>query len=125
MIMKFLMNNLPPFNNIYGYIHSHKSLIEIAKIFRNHLGLLEQQVYIYKSQFDGDETLNIRMETYDFETQSLPEGNKWLFNDAVAGDIKSIKAILKQLSEPLIREKYEITFEIYDDNFEFLSNYPE
>ena len=60
----------------------------------------------------------------EFKTQSLEEGEKWLFNGAVAGDIYSIKATLKEICDPLKRKGYEINFEIYDENFEFLSNYP-
>ena len=62
---------------------------------------------------------------YEFETQSLEKGDQWLFNGAVAEDVNSIKAILNELCTPLFRNEYEAKFEIYDENFEFLSDYPE
>ncbi|TYQ28208.1 hypothetical protein [Pseudanabaena sp. UWO310] len=118
------MTDLPALNNVYGYLHSKTGLRDIAKVLRNYLGLSEKQIYIYRSQFDGNETLKIRMETCELETQSLEEGDKWLFNGAVAGDIDSIKATLKEICDPLTRKGYETNFEIYDENFEFLSSYP-
>ena len=118
------MNDLPIANNVYGFLYSKIGLRDAAKVLRNCLGLSEKQAYIYKSQFDGDETLKIRTEVYEFETQSLKEGDKWLFNGAVAGDIDSIKAILKEICAPLKFKGYEANFEIYDENFEFISEYP-
>lgn len=118
------MADLPLSNNIYGYLYSKTGLQDVAKILKDYLGLSEKQIYIYSSQFNGNETLKIKTETYEFETQSLKEEDKWLFNGAVAGDINSIKATLKTLSDPLRHRGYETSFEIYDENFEFLSNYP-
>jgi hypothetical protein len=118
------VTDLPLGNNVYGHLYSKTGLRDVAKVLRNYLGLSEKQVYIYRSQFDGDETLQIRTETYEFETQSLEEEDKWLFNGAVAGDIDSIKVTLKEICDPLRRQGYETKFEIYDENCEFLSDYP-
>ncbi len=118
------MTDLPPANNVYGYLYSKKGLRDVAKVLRNYLGLSEKQIFIYRSQFDGNETLKIRMEMCELETQSLKEGDKWLFNGAVAGDIESIKATLKEIYDPLRRKGYETNFEIYDENCDFLSDYP-
>jgi hypothetical protein len=118
------VTDLPPANNVYGYLYSKTGLRDVAKLLRNHLGLSEQQIYIYKSQFDGNETLMIKTETCELETQSLKEGDKWLFNGAVAGDIDSIKSTLKEICDPLRHKGYETKFEIYDENFDFLSDYP-
>lgn len=118
------MNDLPITNNVYGFLYSKTGLRNAAKVFRDYLGLSEKQAYIYKSQFDGNETLKIRTEAYEFETQSLKEGDKWLFNGAVAGDIDSIKALLKEICDPLNAKGYKANFEIYDKNFEFISEYP-
>jgi len=118
------VTDLPPANNVYGYLYSKKGLRDVAKVLRNYLGLSEKQIFIYRSQFDGNETLKIRMEMCELETQSLKEGDKWLFNGAVAGDIESIKATLKEIYDPLRRKGYETNFEIYDENCDFLSDYP-
>lgn len=87
-------------------------------------GLLNGRGLRSLRQFDGNKTLKIRTEAYEFETQSLKEGDKWLFNGAVAGDIDSIKVILKKICDPLRLKGYEANFEIYDENFEFISEYP-
>lgn len=118
------MTELPDGNNVYGHLYSKTGLQDVAKVLRNYLDLSEKQVYIYKSQFNEDETLKIRTEKYEFETQSLEEGDKWLFNGAIAGDIDSIKATLKQIYDPLRCQGYETKFEIYDENCEFRSDYP-
>lgn len=118
------MNDLPITNNVYGFLYSKIGLKDAATVLRNYLGLSEKQAYIYKSQYDGDETLKIRTEAYEFETQSLKEEDTWLFNGAVAGDIDSIKATLKEICDPLKFKGYEANFEIYDENFEFIFKYP-
>jgi hypothetical protein len=119
----FKVSVLPPVNNVYGYLYSKTGLQEVAKLLRSHLGLTEEEILIYKSRFDGNETLKIRLKACEFETQSLKEGNKWLFNGAVAGDIDSIEATLKTLSDPLHWAGYETSFEIYDENFDCISEY--
>jgi hypothetical protein len=77
------VTNLPSVNNVYGYLYSKTSLRDVAKLLRNYLGVSEKQIYIYRSQFDGNETLKIKMEKCELETQSLKEGDKWLLNGAV------------------------------------------
>ncbi|MEL6438127.1 MAG: hypothetical protein AAFQ80_02555 [Cyanobacteria bacterium J06621_8] len=118
------MNDLPITNNVYGFLYSKVGLRDVAKVLQDFLELSEKQAYIYKSQFDGNETLKIRTEAYEFETQSLEEEDKWLFNGAVAGDIDSIKVILKEICDTLKIKGYEANFEIYDENCEFISEYP-
>ncbi|MEL4895770.1 hypothetical protein [Crocosphaera sp. Alani8] len=118
------MNELPITNNVYGCLYSKVGLRDVAKVLRDFLGLSEKQAYIYKSQFDGNETLKIRTKAYEFETQNLKEGDKWLFNGAVAGDIDLIKATLREICDSLKFKGYEANFEIYDENFEFISEYP-
>lgn len=118
------MIDLPIANNVYGYLYSKAGLRNVAKVIKTCLGLSKTQVYIYRSQFDGDEVLKIRREICEFETQSLEEGDKWLLNGAVAGDIDSIKEILKEIYDPLKLKGYETSFEIYDENFEFICTYP-
>jgi hypothetical protein len=48
-------------------------LRDVAKVLRSNLGLSEKQIYIYRSQFDENDTLKIKMETCELETQSLKE----------------------------------------------------
>ena len=118
------MADLPLCNNVYGYLHSSVGLQGVANVLRNHLGWSEQEVYICTSQFDGSETLKIRRETCEFETQILKEGGKWLFHGAVAGELYDILATLKDMCEPLRFSGYETSFEIYDEAFKFIGNYP-
>lgn len=57
------MDNLPTVNNVYGELYFEVGLQGVAKVLEDYLGLSEEQVYVYKSQFDENETLKVRTET--------------------------------------------------------------
>ena len=48
------------YNNVYGTLICDSSLEKPCKILRYGLGLSETEAYVYKSQFNGIETLKIR-----------------------------------------------------------------
>jgi len=114
---------LPSGNNVYGYLYSKIGLIPVAKVLRTYLGATQNQVFVDKSQFDGKETLKIRLKTCELETQSLDK-DKWLFNGAVAGDPDSIRVTLQTLSDPLRSAGFDTSFEIYDQNCDLVFYYP-
>jgi hypothetical protein len=69
------INELPSPNNVYGSIFSTTGLAKIAEILRNNLGLPQSEVYINRSQFDGDRTLYIVTAEYEFQTRTSSEEN--------------------------------------------------
>lgn len=111
-------------NNVYGSIVSTTSLERVAEILRSHLGLTRLEVSVYKSQFDQQETLRIRTARYEFDTQKIATENNWLLNGAVAGDRFEILTVLKYLADPLHQEGYQTKFEVYDAEFNCISEYP-
>jgi hypothetical protein len=121
------MNELPSPYNVYGSIFSTIGLAKIAEILRNYLGLSKAEVYIYKSQLDGSQTLYIRTAKYEFEfeTQTEREENNWHISGSVAGDRSEILSILRYLFEPLRRAGFESKFEIYDREFNCIAKYPQ
>jgi hypothetical protein len=119
------MKELPSPNNIYGSLVSKTSLEKVANILRSRLGLTTAEVYVYKSQFDHQETLHIRTEGYEFQTEKAREENIWLLNGSVAGDRSEILMVLKYVTDPLSRAGYQTKFEIYDRDFNCIADYPD
>jgi hypothetical protein len=118
------MQELPSPNNVYGSLFSTTSLEKVADILRSRLGLTRLEVYVQKSQFDKQETLYIRTEGYEFDTQKIVEENIWLLNGSVAGNRSEILMVLKYLSDPLHRAGYYTKFEVYDRDFNCIAKYP-
>jgi hypothetical protein len=120
------MNELPSLNNVYGSIFSMTGLEKIAEILRNYLGLSKTEVYVYKGQFDGSQTLYIRTEKYEFEFEPRTgrEENTWHITGSVMGDRSEILNILQYLFEPLRRNGFGSKFEIYDRSFNCIAEYP-
>jgi hypothetical protein len=118
------MQELPSPNNVYGSLVSATSLEKVADILRSRLGLTKLEVSVYKSQFDRQETLQIRTTGYEFDTQKIAEENTWLLNGSVAGDLAEILTVLKYLSDPLNRSGYQTKFEVCDTEFNCIAEYP-
>lgn len=118
------MQELPSPNNVYGSLISTTSLEKVADILRSHLGLTKLEASVYKSQFDRQETLQIRTAGYEFDTQKIAEENTWLLNGSVAGDLAEILIVLKYLSDPLNRSDYQTKFEVCDRDFNCIAEYP-
>ncbi|WP_020471921.1 hypothetical protein [Zavarzinella formosa] len=102
----------PEGNNVYGHITAPQGLLPI-------LHAVEQtvrggQVHIKRSGFNGAETLRIRSELADFETDSLG-GGEHLFNGGVGGSLEEVVVFVRALSESLSRAGIEHSFEVYDD----------
>jgi hypothetical protein len=121
------MTELPSPYNVDGSIFSTTGLEKIAEILRNYLGLSKTEVSVYKSQFNGSQTLYIRTAEYEFEfeTRTGREENTWHISGSVAGDRSEILDILKYLFEPLRRNGFESKFEIYDRAFNCIAEYPQ
>lgn len=118
------MRELPSPNNVYGFLFSRTSLEKVAEVLRSRLGLTKTEVYVYRSGFDGSETLKVRTEAYEFETQKAKENNTWLFSGSVAGNLDEILTVLKLLSSHLRWAGYDTKFEIYDQEFDCIAEYP-
>ena len=112
------------YNNIYGTLVCNTSLEKPCKILRYGLGLTEAEVYVYKSQFDGAEYLKVRTKIYYLETDKTNQDSEHLFNGEVAGDTPEVITRVKAIADVLNRHNYQCQFEIYDDNLEFIEEYP-
>jgi hypothetical protein len=118
------VSTLPLTNNVYGYLCSKVGLQAVANVLKSQIGWSANQIRVYRSHLYNEETLFIATATCEFETESFDGGDKWLFNGSVIGDIETIKIALKEICDPLLRQGFETKFEIYDEQFEFLSCYP-
>lgn len=119
------MNELPASNNVFGYLFCQTSLEKVAEILRTRIGLTKTEVYVEQNKFDRHEIMYIRTKEYELEIEKLREDNTWSFNGAVAGNLNEIVTILKTISSYLNWAGYQIKFEIYDEKFDFIGEYPE
>jgi hypothetical protein len=99
-------------NNVYGLITAPQGLQPVLRAVEQ--AISGGRVYIKRSGFNGAETLRIRSESADFETDSLG-GEEHLFNGGVGGSLEEVVAFVRALSESLSRSGIEHSFEVYDD----------
>ena len=118
------MNELPSPYNVYGLLRSDTGLERVADVLRSRLGLTNAEVYISKSAGDLHETLYIHTTIYEFEARKSDGENTWRFCGSVAGDRAEILMVLKYLSDPLHYAGYETEFEVYDEKFNCIGEYP-
>ena len=112
------------YKHIYGILIC-SSLEKLCKILRDRLGLTKAEVYLYKSQFDGAESLKVRTDIYNLETDKTDRDSEYLLNGEVAGETAEVINRVEAIAHVLNQNKHRCHFEIYDDNSEFLGEYPE
>jgi hypothetical protein len=118
------MTQLPPVNNVFGYLHSPVGLQPVASALCSRLGLTAEQVWVARSSFDGAESLRIETPDCSLETRSTQTVDTWLFNGAVAGTPEEIFSTLLPIVRNLQWAGFSATFEIYDAEFQLVGKCP-
>src|SRR4051812_27293720 len=104
---------MPDANNVYGHIISQQGLFLVLREVRRFVA--ENRAFIYRSQFNGAETLHFSTDTVDFMSTPLEDGPRHLINGSVRGTPEDVVAFVRALSESLIEGGIEHRFEVYDD----------
>lgn len=104
---------IPEGNNVCGLITDLQGLQPVLRAVEEVVGV--GQVYIKRSRFNGAETLHLRSESAEFDSDYLDVGMQHLFSGGVGGSLEEIVAFVRALSESLSRFGIEHSFEIYDD----------
>jgi hypothetical protein len=104
---------IPDFNNVYGKVSAPHGLQPVLNAIEN--AVAGSNAHIYRSQFDGAETLKLRGESVNFEPDALNEVEH-LFSGGVGGSPQEISATVRALSEALCKAGVVHNFEIYGDN---------
>jgi hypothetical protein len=103
---------IPERNNVYGMITAPQGLERVLRAVEP--VLTGGGAHIYRSHFNGAETLHLRSETADFESDPLEGGVQHLFNGGVGGSLEDVIRFVRSLSESLSRSGIEHSFEVYD-----------
>ena len=103
---------IPEGNNVYGIITAPQGLEPVLRAIEQVVG--GGRASIYRSQFNGSETLRLRSESADFESDPLDDGVQHLFNGGVGGSLEKVVAFVRALSESLSRSGIEHSFEVYE-----------
>ncbi|QDV15471.1 hypothetical protein Pan153_00850 [Gimesia panareensis] len=105
------MTDIPDSNNVYGCITSLDGLAFV----RDAVNKLEEvnEACISVSGYDGSESLILRSDLIDFESEPLENGQH-LLNGAIAGTINEIISFVSKLSHTLSEAGIEHHFEIYN-----------
>ncbi len=114
----------PGSNNVYGLIapasNDLRPLLEVLRPLAD-----GGKLYIYKSGFNGAETLHLRTESADLESEPLEETGVHLFNGGIAGTPQEVAAYVCRVAELLSSVGTEYALEVYDSeqnlHAEFLS----
>lgn len=104
---------IPKGNNVYGVITAAQGLEPALRAIEQMV--TGGQAYIYRSQFNGAETLRLRSVTADFDSDHLCDGVQHSFNGGVDGSLEEVIHFVRRLSELLSRSGIEHSFEVYDD----------
>ena len=88
------------------------------------MGLTKTEAYVYKSQFDGSESLKIRTNIYHLNTDKTNKSSEHLFGGEVAGNDSEVIARIRIIADILNRSNCRCHFKIYNDNLEFIDEYP-
>lgn len=102
---------IPESTNVYGLFHAPHGLRSILRAI-DHTG---NWAYIKQSGFNGTETLHLRSEFAEFDSDSLGDGVQHVLNGGVGGALEEVVAFVRVLSEALSRSGIEHFFEIYAD----------
>lgn len=113
--------SVPDGNNVYAILAVH-GLAKVGKAARRACG--PEAVSLYRSGYDGTDTLRIRTASADFETTHLGD-DEYLLSGGVGGFVGEVKAFVCRLSESLAAEGVTHQFEVYDDEGELLLLVPE
>ena len=104
---------VPEGNNVYGIITAPQGLEPVLRAIEQVVS--GGRASIYRSRFNGSETLRLQWESADFESDHLDDGVQHLFNGNVGGSFEEVVAFVRALSESLSRSGIEHSFEVYDD----------
>ena len=107
------MAMIPEGNNVYGIITAPQGLEPVLRAVEQ--VVTGGRAYIYRSQFNGAETLHLRSETAEFESDHLDDGVQHLFSGGVGGSLEEVIHFVRGLSESLSGSEIEHSFEVYDD----------
>ena len=112
-------------NNVYGILICNSSLEKPSKILKSTFGLSDSEVYVYRSQFYENEFLKVRTNIYDLKTEPIDQSSEHLFNGEVLGSKSEVIARVKNIADVLNKNDCQCSFEIYNNNLEFIYEYPE
>src|SRR5947209_5496900 len=103
---------IPENDNVYGIFTARHSLEPVLRAIKEVVAA--GRVYIYRSQFNGAETLHLESETAQFESEPLDGGVEHLFSGGVSGSLDEVIRFVQRLSESLSLWGIEHSFEVYD-----------
>jgi hypothetical protein len=98
-------------NNVYGLVVAPQGLAPVLQAVRRVIG--DGTASIYRSHFNGAETLRFSTESVDFESTPLENGTEHLLNGGVGGSSEEVVAFVRTLSVALVDAGVEHRFEVY------------
>lgn len=104
---------IPHGNNVYGIIIAPQGLQPVLRALEQVVG--EGLAYIKRSGFNQAETLHLRSESADFDSNHLDNGPQHSFSGGVGGSLEEVVGFVRALSESLSRLSIVHSFEVYDD----------
>jgi hypothetical protein len=113
---------IPDGNNVYGHIVSSQGLQPVLRAMKRLIG--EDRAYIYKSQFNGTETLHFDTDSIQLHSTPLEESGRHLLNGGVGGSLEDVVKFVGAMSRLLAEEGIEHSFEVYDADYNLVEMIP-
>ena len=109
-------------NNVYGHIIAPHGLHAILQVVKLIVG--NGCASIYKSGFNGAETLRFMTSIADFESTPLENTDKHLLHGCIAGDSCDVLHFIESLSRFFHEAGISHSFEVYDGEGELMRSLP-
>lgn len=107
---------LPNKQNVRGVVTVPGGIRSVLGAVQQVFG--ESAVSIYRSGYDGAETLRVRTDFAELDSDDLRETDQHLLGGAVAGSLDEVARVVQQLSEALAQAGIAHQFEVYVDGVE-------
>ncbi len=105
---------VPEGNNVCGIITAPQGMQPVLRVVERLFA--GGRASIYRSGYNGAETLRLRSDRVEFESDPIEDGSQHLFSGGVSGSPEEVVGIVRALSEALAKAGIEHRFEIYDED---------
>ncbi len=109
-------------DNVYGVITAEQGVRHVLRAVE-HL-FAGGRTSVNRSSDHGAETLRLRSDQAEFESEPLADGVQHLFNGTVGGPLEQVLGFVRSLSEALRTAGIEHRFEVYDENQDLAQDIP-
>ena len=113
---------IPEQNNVFGFIEAPQGIAAVLLALEHVVA--KGDASIYRSAYNGAETLRLRNNRVELESDPLDDGIKHLFGGGIGGSLEEVTGFVRTMSEALNLAGVEHQFEVYDTSQHLVQRIP-